>query len=455
VVARLCVRRDELINAIFSRVSGAMFDRSEDEDAEYVAGLRAAVAAAVDYGLEGIEHGEQWAGPVPDVVVEQARRAARVGVSLETVLRRYVAGHTLLGEFVMEEVEREPLPVQQSVLREVMRAQAAALDRLMTAITREYRDEIERVGRSPEARRLERVRRLLAGGGDGGVGGGAGGAGGGGVGGAGGGGGGAGGGVGGGGAVEGVGLTELDYDLDGWHLGAIAVGAGAERTVRELAAGANRRLLSVPSGERSVWVWLGGQGKLTPGDLGRALASGGVPEGVVLAVGEPGEGIEGWRVTHRQAQAALVVALRRTGIPPTREGIRGAVTRYADVALLASALRDEMLGRALVEIYLAPLNDARSGSGSGAVLCETLRAYLAAEGSVSSTAAALGVVRKTVENRLQTIEERLGRTLHPCPAELEVALALEELGPGAVLSPSESSIADQLAPARQAPRDFN
>jgi hypothetical protein len=41
----------------------------------------------------------------------------------------------------------------------------------------------------------------------------------------------------------------------------------------------------------------------------------------------------------------------------------------------------------------------------------------------------LGVVRKTVESRLRAVEQRLGRTLHPCPAELEVALALDELAP--------------------------
>jgi DNA-binding PucR family transcriptional regulator len=61
------------------------------------------------------------------------------------------------------------------------------------------------------------------------------------------------------------------------------------------------------------------------------------------------------------------------------------------------------------------------------VLLQGLRAYLAAERSISSTAAVLRVTRKTVESRLRTVEERLGRTLRPCPAELEVALLLDEL----------------------------
>jgi DNA-binding PucR family transcriptional regulator len=125
--------------------------------------------------------------------------------------------------------------------------------------------------------------------------------------------------------------------------------------------------------------------------------------------------MEGWRLTHQQAQAARVVALRRP------QG----VTRYTDVALLASALRDQNLTGALIDAYITPLANARDG-GKG--LYETLRAYIAAERNISSAAAALGVARNTVDNRLRTIEDRLGRTLHPCPAELEVALQLQELG---------------------------
>jgi len=50
------------------------------------------------------------------------------------------------------------------------------------------------------------------------------------------------------------------------------------------------------------------------------------------------------------------------------------------------------------------------------------------ERNVSSTAAALGVSRQTVSNRLRTIEERLARPLSDCAAEVDAALRLEELG---------------------------
>jgi PucR C-terminal helix-turn-helix domain/GGDEF-like domain len=384
VIGRLRARRLDLAETIFARVRDGAFSNSGDDDAQYVAGLRAAVVAAVEYGLEGMERGEEWAGPIPVVMSEQARRAARVGVSLDTVLRRYVVGHTLLEEFVMEETDRAEFPDARGALRGVLRAQAVVLDRLLEAITGEYGDELARAGRSPEQRRAERVRRLLDGG-----------------------------------AVE---QAELGYELGGWHLGVIVAGAraGATRVVRELAAGSDRRLLSVEQGPESMWAWLGGRERIAMGDLERIAVGIVSPssERVVLAVGEPGRGIEGWRLTHQQAQAAMVVALRR------REP-RGGLTRYGDVALLASALKDELLARGLMEIYLAPLGDARDG---GLVLRETLRAYIGAERSVSSAASALGVTRSTVEARLRTVEQCLGRLLPACLAELEVALRLEDLG---------------------------
>jgi hypothetical protein len=384
VVRRLRARRGELSEALFARVREGTFAGAGEQDVEYLAGLRSAVAAAVEYLLRELEAGEDRAGPIPAAALEQARRAARAGVSLDTVLRRYVVGSSLLGEFVMEEADRSDQdsipPTQHDALRRAVRAQAAVLDRLLEAVTTEYGDELERAGRSPERRRYERIRALLDGG-----------------------------------APE---VANLDYELDGWHLGLIATGAGAAQAVRGLAAELDRRLLSVEPGQGSVWAWLGGRERLTSQELERHLADRTTSGAeAVLAIGEPNRGLAGWRLSHRQAQAALLVALRRPE--------PGGMTRYADVALLAAALKDEMLARTLIGIYLDPLDDHRHG---GPVLRETLRAYIAAEHNASSTAARLNVVRTTVVNRLRTIEERLERTLHPCPAELEVALHLDELG---------------------------
>jgi DNA-binding transcriptional ArsR family regulator len=71
-------------------------------------------------------------------------------VSLDTVLRRYVLGSELLRDLIMEEADRgeehwSP-PIPRGALRAVMRAQASVLQRMLAAITVEYRDELEQVG---------------------------------------------------------------------------------------------------------------------------------------------------------------------------------------------------------------------------------------------------------------------------------------------------------------------
>jgi DNA-binding PucR family transcriptional regulator len=217
---------------------------------------------------------------------------------------------------------------------------------------------------------------------------------------------------------------ELGYELDAWHLGVIATGPRAGAILRELAVGLGRPLLRVPSGSETVWAWFGGQRKLAIEEL-KDLLSAIQPAGFSLATGEPARGTEGWRLTHRQARAALLVALRR----PQR------LTRFAEVGLLALALGDEALSRSLVEIYLSPFHEERDG---GAGLRRAVRAYFAADHNAKAAACALGVDRGTLRNRLRTVEERLGFPLNRCQAELEVALRLEELHQPTCDPPDES-----------------
>jgi DNA-binding PucR family transcriptional regulator len=136
--------------------------------------------------------------------------------------------------------------------------------------------------------------------------------------------------------------------------------------------------------------------------------------GASLAAGEPAEGLAGWRLSHRQASAALSIALRETG----------RVVRYADDALLVAALQDDLLAASLRGLYLEPLRRMRDG---GAAVRQTLRAYFAAGGNVSSAAVALGVNRATVSSRLTSAEERIGRHLDAISAEMQTALRLDDI----------------------------
>lgn len=370
--ARLRSRHEEIEQAVLARVN-AISDPEETREPEYVQGLRAAVAAATSYGIDALERNEDRASPIPTALLSQARLAVRNRVPLDTVLRRYLAGYTVLGDFVIEQAEHSRIGGGPG-LKRLLRVQAAALDRLIAAVCEEYGRE-ERRPASREERRAEQIERLLSG--------------------------------------APIDVSELGYDLDAAHLGVIASGPGAEEAIRALATHLDCHLLSVRHNEETLWAWLGTRSIPEPEQLG-ALLRLPAPRETALAFGEPGEGRRGWRRTHRQAEAALPIAQRR----------KESAVRYADVALLAATLRDDLLATSLCQLYLRPLVDERDG---GAALRQTLRAYLAAGGSLSSAASTQKVSRRTISNRLRKVEEKLGRPLHTAMAEIETALRMEEL----------------------------
>lgn len=340
VIARLYSRRAEIERAILRRVREIVSDGPDLEDAEYVFGLRTVVASILEYALMGADRGVECPGPIPSAAIAQARRAARGRIRLDTVLRRYIAGYALVWDFVMEEAARD-LPGHGDSLRPLQLQYASLLDRLIVAITDEYTRELEQRGRSPERRRAELVLDLLAG--------------------------------------RHIDSAELGYELNAWHLGVIATGKGAKAAVRALAAALDRELLAVSRGDETVWGWLGGR-RLVGSDFER-LSPATWPVEVSFATGESARAVDGWLLTHRQAQAALSVVLRR----PQK------LTRYVDVALLAATLNDEILARSLSETYLSPLG------GRSSDLRATLHAYFAAGRSLSGAARTLGVVRQTVD----------------------------------------------------------
>lgn len=372
IAASLRARRKEIERSALARAHG-ISGSVEVVDSCYSDGLRKAVSVAIEVAVVRLESGEGESDPIPGVLRAQARAAARNGIGLDTVLRRYLAGYTLFGELVMEEARR--LSIQDGLVRQVSRELSALLDRLLAVVGEEYRGEEARLSRTSEQRRAERVKQLLAG--------------------------------------ELLDTSGIDYDFDVWHLGVIALGVRAERTVSELCVELDCRSLTVCSDEVTVWAWLGTRLPLDPSQVLGALDR---EEDLDLhiALGESGKRTSGWRLTHHQAAAALAVAQR---------GAEASV-RYADVALLAAILRDDVLEASLRELYLAPLERERDG---GRVLRKTLRAYLTTGRNVSSTAGRLGVRRQTVSDRLARVEERLGRPLDGCLAEIDSALRLAQL----------------------------
>ena len=368
---RLRARRPQIEDALLTRavtVSGSM---SRDPESYY--GVRSAACAALDHALAALERpGED--PPLPPVLLAQARMAARNGVALDVVQHCYISGHALLVDFFVEDAGAAGLDI--AVLQILLRTLARCLDRVLVSVGEEHARELEDCRCSAEQRDAERVDRLLAG--------------------------------------ELPGVSQFSYDFETHHLGIVAKGAEAAEAIRSLATPLDRRLLSIQRQDGAVWAWLGGRLPIDPREL--ELQGGACAPHVVLAFGEPAQGLGGWRLTHRQAKAAMAVALR---IPKSS-------VHYAEVALLTSILHDHLLSTSLRQLYLAPLERERDGGGA---VRETLRAYFATERNVSSAAAALGVSRRTVANRLRSVEEHLGRSLSTCAAEMEITLKLHDLDP--------------------------
>jgi hypothetical protein len=371
LAARLRVRWAEIEQAAMARLY-AVAAPPKAPGPEYLEGLRAAACAALEYLVDAVELGEERSPPPPAEVLIQARQAARCDVSLDTVLRRCFAGYTLFGDFLMQEAE-DSEELDGAAMKCLLRSQAALFDRLVAAVTDEYTREAETRLSSTAERRAERIGRLLAG--------------------------------------ELLDTPGLNYDFDAHHLGVIAKGPGAAEALRGLAGALDRRVLLVEREEDMVWAWLGGGRALDSEQLAAGLCSA-WPEQACLALGEPAQGLEGWRLSHRQAKATLPIALRS----PDK------VTRYGTVALLASALQDDLLTVSLRELYLAPLERERDG---GALAKATLRAYFDTNRNVSSAAHILKVSRQTVENRLRKIDQLIGQPGGKDTAGLEIALQLE------------------------------
>lgn len=352
----------------------AISDPSMVADPSYKEGLRLAVSAALDYGLVVIDGPAEASGaPVPLALLAQARAAAHAGVSLETVVRRYSAGYALLRDYLIEEAEGAGL--DNSALKRLLGNQAALFDRLIDDVGVEYRQALE-VDLDPAQRYAKRIERLVAG--------------------------------------ESTDTTGIPYEFNAQHVGVAVAGPATAEAIRSLAQALDRRVLVVSTDENTLWAWLGGRQRLDTRDLHRLASAREWPAGVSLATGEPGFGLSGWRLSHRQAQAALVIA-RHSPEP---------ISRYADVAVQSTLVRDDLLVSSLHQLYLAPLEQERDG---GKALRETLRAYFSSERNVSSAAAMLGVKRHTVTNRLRTVEDRIGQSLATCATALDIALNMNEL----------------------------
>jgi hypothetical protein len=378
LLARLRARLPDLENKVYAAVRQVGTETELTERTDYLAGTRALVAASLAFCLNVLERGP--IERVPEAVVAQGRRAARLGVSAETLAMRLAAGKQVVIWEVEGMVAAQEVPLTAEELRRFQEDVERVGAQIISAVLEEYSAERLRQVSPQEQRQLEVVRALLSG-------------------------------V----AVPPEERAVLGYDLEGrHHLGVVAIGESGRGELIAAGARLGVDVLALTIRPGQSWGWFGAGRALPIGPLIEALDQGEAR----FAIGQPQSELAGFRLSHEQARsAARVVERMGEGAPK--------VVRWADVAICAALLERPALARSLVAELLGPLDGLRI---SGKEARETLRAYFACGSNGASAAKLLGVDRRTVAYRLREIESRLGRQLSNCAAQLQAALALEELG---------------------------
>jgi DNA-binding PucR family transcriptional regulator len=338
------------------------------------------------------------AGPdalvVPAEAADWARGLVRRGIGLAALLRAYRLGHGWFWDRWSQALNERLTDTDELIAAqdESSAFMFAYIDLICDALVGEYGDERERMLRSAEHVRVETVRAIL-----------------------------------GGEAIDAeVAGRRLGYELHRHHV-ALRVSSrggelrGLERAATEAAAalGAGEPLI-VPSGVASLDVWCGSYAPAVPAEL-EAYAP---PQGIGVAVGNPGHGIAGFRRSHAEAaRAARIVALARDTAMP--------VATYARLELVALLAGDLPSARAFVRGRLGAL---ASLDEPCARLRETVLAFLTAGGSGTRVAKQLHVHQNTVAYRVKRAEELLGRRVSENPIELVCALTLAGVLGRAVLA---------------------
>jgi hypothetical protein len=329
--------------------------------------------------------------PPPHEALIWARGLVARGLSIDILLRVYRNGQSGYHDVWHQELVasgRDP-----AVVLEALHACSAFfftwVEAISTPLVEAYEEERDRRMRGAEAVRLETTQAILAG--------------------------------------EQLDPTRasarLGYELGRTHVAFVAwVDEDAEggdaaleeavHAIRET-LGTEERPLLVQAQPRTVTGWLA-RAVLSPesADALREALRGGP---VRMAIGAPGHGVPGFRLSHDQAQRARRVArLLRRAAP---------VTSYADVAITDLLTRDVAAARRVARATLGPLagNDDASRR-----LLATLRVFLEEGQSFARAGRRLGIHQNTVAYRVRRAIELTGQE-GPGSQALHAAVALAPL----------------------------
>jgi len=342
----------------------------------------------------------------PPAAIEYARRLAQRGVPVAELLRAYRVGQACFMQWCYRElaVQARDLPTAFAAAMQLTESTFGYIDRVSEHVLTAHVRERDQWVRNTVAVRAAQVRSLLAGG-----------------------------------PIE-VNRVEpaLGYRLRQHHLGIVAwveEAARKEGTLVELERMAGRladylskgaRALFVSRDESSAFIWI----PLGAEQVLRTDAFGGPPlasdASVRLAVGEPAEGPEGFRVTIREALRAHAVALMAGPVAPR-------VIRFGEVAPVALLAEDIGAARIWVGRALGPL---AADDDQTARLRETLHVFLSTGSSYQEAAERLSLHKNTVFYRVRKAQEVRGRKVAEDRFVVELALlACHWLGPAVLTAP--------------------
>jgi len=392
------------LNDRLADVSGLIRTSLEDEipelrgDARVVELLGASVEGNVDTLLHALRHDIAVERvEAPTAALEYARRLAQHGVPVNALVRAYRLGQRRMNEFVFTEIREVDIPTEKRV--PVLEAITATLfeyiDWISQQVVAVYEEERERWLENQNSVRAVRVREGLAGKK----------------------------------AIDVDAATEsIRYPLR-WHHLAVVLWypdinsegdelARLQRFVRELAQAANAGAapLFVAADRVSGWAWL--PYRSDPIDavtVVRRFADNRA-DSPSLAIGTVGRGIDGFRRSHRAADAAREVAVAGERPEPT-------VIAASDPGLSAAALIGGGVGETRRWVQDV-LGDLSADTENDARLRETLRVFLRCGSSYKLASEELDLHFNSVKYRVGRAVERRGRPIAGDRLDVEIALLI-------------------------------
>jgi DNA-binding PucR family transcriptional regulator len=405
VIARVGERLGELASSVQHMLVTEIAELGDD--AQLMVLLHDSVEGNIDTVFSAIRHGIpiERVEP-PTAALEQARRLAQRGVSVNAVVRAYRLGHKAVLNVVRDEVRASGLESQLSldVFGQIAEITFGYIDWITQQVLSTYQGERDRWMENRNSMRALRVRDVLS-------------------------------------------RDEIDvdamtnairYPLRRIHLSMVvwcdetADGdelAVMERFVCQLAQsiGARESSLFIPVDRLtgSAWIPLPPAAASTAVERIRAFAEART-DAPWIAIGNPLPGVEGFRRSHVRAQGARAVAIASGSNAPR-------VTAASDPGLAVAALLGGNLdaARAWVGDVLGPL---AGHTDSDERLRETLRLFLRTGSSYKAAAEDLHLHVNSVKYRVRRALERLGRRITDDRLDVELALLLCEWYGAAVLS---------------------